>query len=102
MIKYPLDLTRIIGGSSSSYIASFNEYVSVVIASDTGNSIRLPASYNGKVGFKPSYGAVSKYSLFAFSSLLDTVGWFTYNANDAIVISQILYGKDIRDMTSKY
>ncbi|MGL5204671.1 MAG: amidase family protein, partial [Metamycoplasmataceae bacterium] len=61
---------------------------------------RLPASFVGKVGFKPSYGAVSRWGLFAYASSLDTVSWFTHNVNDAFEIAKVLYGIDEKDLTS--
>ena len=100
LITNPLDSSRIVGGSSSGAAATLNEHINVAIASDTGDSVRLPASYNGFVGFKPSYGAVSRYGMFAFASSLDTVGWLTHNVSDAIEVSKILYGFDELDMTS--
>ncbi|MBN4083237.1 Asp-tRNA(Asn)/Glu-tRNA(Gln) amidotransferase subunit GatA [Mycoplasma sp. CSL10137] len=100
IVKNKFDSSRLSGGSSSGSIATFDENISIALASDTGDSVRLPASYNGAVGFKPSYGAISRYGLFAYASSLDTVAYFTHNVNDAIVTSQILFGKDKYDMTS--
>ena len=100
LIKNPIDESRIVGGSSSGSAATFNEHINVAIGSDTGDSVRLPASYNGHVGFKPSYGAVSRYGMFAFASSLDTVGWFTHNVSDSIEVANILYGIDELDMTT--
>jgi len=100
LIKNPFDPLRIVGGSSSGSAATLNEYINVAIASDTGDSVRLPASYNAHVGFKPSYGAVSRYGMFAFASSLDTVGWMTHNVSDSIEIANILYGVDELDMTT--
>lgn len=62
--------------------------------------MRLPASYNGLVGFKPSYGAISRFGLFAFASSLDTVAYFAHNVSDIATLSQVAFGKDPRDMTS--
>lgn len=73
-VKNPLDPERMIGGSSSGSAATLTDNVTIAIGSDTGNSVRLPASFVGKVGFKPSYGAVSRYGLFPFASSLDHVG----------------------------
>jgi aspartyl-tRNA(Asn)/glutamyl-tRNA(Gln) amidotransferase subunit A len=72
-IVHPLDSKRMISGSSSGAAASMFYDVDVAIGSDTGDSVRYPASINGFVGFKPSFGAVSRYGLFAFASSLDTV-----------------------------
>lgn len=73
IILHPLDNTRIIGGSSSGSAATFTDAITFAIGSDTGDSIRRPASFIGKVGFKPSYGAVSRYGLFSYASSFDTV-----------------------------
>ncbi|KKB26672.1 Aspartyl-tRNA(Asn) amidotransferase subunit A [Mycoplasmopsis meleagridis] len=100
LIKNPLDETRLAGGSSSGSVATLTKNISFALASDTGDSVRLPASYNGKVGFKPSYGAISRYGLFAYASSLDTVAYFAHNVNDISIISQVLYGKDDKDFTS--
>lgn len=100
-ILSPLDKSRIVGGSSSGSAATFSKSVSISIGSDTGDSVRLPASYIGVTGFKPSYGAISRYGLFAFASSLDTVGYFAHNVSDIILTSQILFGKDKRDFSSK-
>lgn len=100
-ITNPLDSKRIIGGSSSGAAATLNKHISIALGSDTGDSVRLPASYVGKVGFKPSYGAVSRFGMFPFASSLDTVGWLTHNVNDAYEMAKVLYGQDQMDMTSK-
>ena len=97
----PLDKKRIIGGSSSGSVYTFNKNISVSIGSDTGDSVRLPASFNGLYGFKPSYGAISRYGKFPFAASLDTVGYFAHNVEDIILTSQVLYGKDKKDMSSK-
>ena len=99
-IHHPLDPLRLVGGSSSGSAATFDQNISIALASDTGDSVRLPASYNGFVGFKPSYGAVSRYGVFAFASSLDTVGWFSHNVADAITMAQVGYGFDSLDFTS--
>lgn len=101
VITNPIDSKRIIGGSSSGAAATLNNNISIAIGSDTGDSVRLPASYVGKVGFKPSYGAVSRFGMFPFASSLDTVGWITHNVHDAAEVSKVLYGIDEMDMTTK-
>lgn len=101
IIPHPLDSERIIGGSSSGSVATLTKNVTASIGSDTGDSIRLPASFNGFVGYKPSYGAISRYGQFAYASSLDVVGVISHNVNDAIVIGATLFGKDELDMTSK-
>ena len=100
-IENRLDNTRMAGGSSSGSIATFTENISVAIGSDTGDSVRLPASFHGDYGFKPSYGAISRYGLFAYSSSLDHVAYFAHNMHDIVETSRILFGKDEMDMTSK-
>lgn len=100
IITNPLDKKRMVGGSSSGSASTFTNNIDFAIGSDTGDSVRLPASYIGKVGFKPSYGAVSRWGLFAYAPSLDTVGWFTHNVNDSFVIAKTLFGKDEKDLTS--
>ena len=94
------DKNRMPGGSSSGAAVTFTKNISIAIGSDTGDSVRLPASYQGIVGFKPSYGAVSRFGLFPFASSLDTVSWFAHNVNDIIETSKVLYGIDVNDQTS--
>lgn len=101
IVKNPNDQTRYVGGSSSGSAATLTKDISFSIGSDTGDSVRLPASFVNRVGFKPSYGAISRYGLFAYASSLDTVAYFAHNVNDAILVSQVLYGIDSNDMTSK-
>ncbi|WP_027332722.1 amidase family protein [Mycoplasmopsis gallinarum] len=100
LIRNPLDPSRLAGGSSSGSVVTLTNNISFALGSDTGDSVRLPASYNGKVGFKPSYGAISRYGLFAYSSSLDTVAYFAHNVNDIAMVSQALFGKDNKDFTS--
>ncbi|WP_029905413.1 amidase family protein [Mycoplasmopsis opalescens] len=101
LIRNPLDPNRLSGGSSSGSVATFTKNISLALASDTGDSVRLPASYLGVVGYKPSYGAISRYGMFAYASSLDTVSYFTHNVNDAIIYASVLFGKDKNDFTSK-
>lgn len=100
LVKNPIDPERLSGGSSSGSIATLTENISFALASDTGDSVRLPASYNGKVGFKPSYGAISRYGMFAYCSSLDTVAFFAHNVNDIFEVSKANFGVDNKDMTS--
>ncbi|MGL6125131.1 MAG: amidase family protein [Metamycoplasmataceae bacterium] len=100
IITNPLDNNRIVGGSSSGSASTLTNNISFALASDTGDSVRLPSSYIGKVGFKPSYGAVSRWGLFAYASSLDTVSWFTHNVNDSFEVAKVLYGIDEKDLTS--
>jgi aspartyl-tRNA(Asn)/glutamyl-tRNA(Gln) amidotransferase subunit A len=99
--RNPWDLTRIPGGSgggSSSVVASFQ--VPVAIGSDTGGSIRFPASVTGTVGNKPTYGAVSRYGLIALASSLDQVGPVSRNVLDSALIQDLIAGHDPHDSTS--
>ncbi|EFF41778.1 amidase family protein [Mycoplasmopsis alligatoris] len=100
LITNRLDSKRYAGGSSSGSIVTLSDNISFALGSDTGDSVRLPASFNGKVGFKPSYGAISRYGMFAYASSLDTVSYFAHNVNDIALISKSVYGIDKKDMTS--
>ena len=101
VVRNPWDKERLIGGSSAGSCSSVAlGIVPFSIGSDTGDSIRKPASFGGIVGFKPTYGRISRYGLFAFASSLDHVGCFTTNVKDAAIVTDILKGKDPLDMTS--
>lgn len=102
-ITNPLNEKHIIGGSSSGAACSLliDKDIRGAIASDTGDSIRLPASYGGLVGYKPSYGAISRYGLYPFANSLDTIGWFTHNVDDSAYLSKSLFVYDKRDLSSK-
>jgi len=90
-----------IGGSSAGSAAAVSlGIVPFAIGSDTGDSIRKPAAYGGVVGFKPTYGRISRYGLFAFASSLDHLGVFTRNVKDAAIVTDIVKGYDFHDMTS--
>ena len=97
----PWDLTRIPGGSgggSSAAIASYQ--APLAIGTDTGGSIRQPASVTGTVGVKPTYGGVSRYGLVAFSSSLDQAGPCARTVLDAALLHEVIAGYDPRDSTS--
>jgi len=101
VVKNPWDTNRLIGGSSAGSAASVAlGIVPFSIGTDTGDSIRKPAAYGGVVGFKPTYGRISRYGLFAFASSLDHVGCFTRSVKDAAIVTDILKGYDRHDMTS--
>jgi len=99
----PYDLTheRKVGGSScgSAAICAAG-YVPFSIGSDTGDSVRKPASLAGLVGFKPSWGRISRYGLFPFATSLDHVAYFSRNVFDSAVILETLAGRDDKDSTS--
>lgn len=101
IVRNPWDRTRQIGGSSAGSAAAVAlGIVPFAIGSDTGDSIRKPAAYGGVVGFKPTYGRISRYGLFAFASSLDHLGVFTRNVRDAAIVTNIVKGQDSHDMTS--
>lgn len=98
----PLDLKKVPGGSSGGSAAAVAAgMVPVAIGSDTGGSIRQPASYCGIVGFKPSYGAVSRWGLLAMASSLDQIGPLCHTVSDAKDIFNIIKGKDKFDATNR-
>lgn len=102
-VKNPYDLNRISGGSSGgSAVAVASNAVALAIGSDTGDSVRKPASFNGIVGVKPTYGRISRYGIIPYSSSLDHVGYFTTDVKDAALALEVLAGRDDRDMTSSY
>ena len=98
---YDKSHTRLVGGSScgSAAITSAG-IVPFALASDTGDSIRKPASLAGLVGFKPTWSRISRFGLFPFAPSLDTVGYFTRNIDDAALLLNVLAGRDEKDSTS--
>lgn len=100
-VKNPWDLSRAPGGSSGGAAAAVAaRQVWYAIGSDTGGSIRQPAAHCGVTGFKPSYGAVSRYGLIAYASSLDQLGPIARSAADCAAVLDLMTGRDPRDGTS--
>ena len=101
IIKNPWDTKRICGGSSAGSACSVAAGVyPYSLGSDTGDSIRKPAAYCGIVGYKPTYGMISRYGLFPYASSLDTCGVLTRNVRDAAIVVDAMKGIDENDLTS--
>ena len=99
--KNPLDTRRVPGGSSGGSAAAVAMgAVPAAIGTDTGGSIRQPASYCGLVGYKPTYGAVSRYGLMAMGSSLDQAGPMTHTVADAKLLHEVMSGLDTYDATT--
>jgi len=100
-VKHPTHYDRVPGGSSGASAAAVKAGLCVAsLGTDTGGSVRLPASYCGLVGVKPTYGRISRYGLIAFASSLDQVGTLSNTVEDSALLLQTMSGHDPRDSTT--
>lgn len=99
--KNPLDTKRVSGGSSGGSVAAVAMHGALAsLGSDTGGSVREPASFCGLVGLKPTYGGVSRYGLMALGSSLDVIGPITKTATDSEILFNVIKGQDAMDSTT--
>jgi aspartyl-tRNA(Asn)/glutamyl-tRNA(Gln) amidotransferase subunit A len=99
--KNAVDQTKVSGGSSGgSAVVTALDIVPFALGTDTGGSIRQPASFNGVIGVKPTYGTVSRYGVVAMASSTDCIGCFAQTTADAEIVMKIMSGRDVQDMTT--
>lgn len=97
----PYDYDRVAGGSSSGSAALVGSHIlNFAIGTDTGDSVRKPSAYCGCVGFKPTYGLISRYGVIPYASSLDHVAYFTDTVEQSALLLNVLSGRDDRDLTS--
>ena len=99
--KNSVDDSKVAGGSSGgSAVVTALDVVPFALGTDTGGSIRQPASFNGVYGIKPTYGTVSRYGVVAMANSTDTIGCFARSADDVALVMDVMAGHDVRDMTT--
>src|SRR5690606_8522798 len=100
-VRNPLNTDYVHGGSSGGSAAAVAAgFCHASLGTDTGGSIRQPAAYCGLVGYKPTYGRVSRHGIIAFGSSFDQVGPFTHSVEDAALLTEIMAGPDAFDTTA--